>query len=99
MFLDEEIVQIVLNDKPMDEESEKDTATKVIKLCLKALTDRMNEDLHNPVAITKQVCNSWDMAAKTLIKKGFPFLKEGGFKAYILSKPGIKETLEKAGFK
>ena len=82
MFLDDQIVEMVLESKPQDYDSEIVLLNKIIKLC----NDRISENLHNDMndrnilPATKQVCNLWNSASKTLEKKGYPFLAIDGFK-------------------
>ena len=100
MFLDDQIVEMVLKKKPLDHDSEILLLNDIIQLCHEKLDENLNADLtdNNILPATKKVCNSWDSAAKTLQSKGFPFIKIGGFRKYLLSKPGLSEILIKVGF-
>lgn len=95
MFLDDQIVEMVLEAKPQDYDSEIALLNKIIKLC----NDRVSENLHNDMndrnilPATKQVCNLWNSASKQLEKKGYPFLAIDGFKKYLLANPDLARIL------
>ncbi len=99
MFLDDQIVEMVLEAKPQDYDSEIALLNKIIKLC----NDRVSENLHNDMndrnilPATKQVCNLWNSASKQLENKGYPFLAIDGFKKYLLAKPDLAKILIKLG--
>jgi hypothetical protein len=99
MFLDEKIVNLVI------EQQEKNipvlnTINDVIALCNEKVSNNIKENMLDSdlVQNVKQVCNLWDSAAKTLEKKGYSFLKIGGYRTYQLSHPDIAEILVPMGF-
>lgn len=101
MFLDDKIVEMVMQSKPEDYDSQRALLDKIIKLCNDRVSDNLHKDMNdrNIVPATKQVCNVWNSAARTLEKKGYPFLAIDGYKNYLLSKPDLSKTLTKFGFK
>ena len=100
MFLDDKIVKTVLENKPQDYDSQFALINDIVKMCNTELSSLLNSNLvdNNIIPSTKKVCNIWDSAAKILEKKGYPLLAIGGFRAYLLSKPDIAETLTRLGF-
>ena len=95
MFLDDKIVGMVLENKPQDYDSEVLILNKIIKLCNDRVSENLQKDMSdkNILPSSKQVCNLWDSAAKTLEKRGYPFLKIGGFRSYLLAKPDLAKIL------
>lgn len=99
MFLDDQIVKIV-SDNEIDllfdaQSKEMPILNQIISLCMdklhKDLTSDMNDD--NIIPATKRVCKLWDSACETLSKKGIVYLRKGGFRDYLLSKPEIAKIL------
>jgi hypothetical protein len=101
MFLDEQIVEMVLTAYLKDPDIEKIIKIDVLIFCNKSLAASI-ESLkfgENIVPSFKRVCNSWDFAAKTLEKKGIFFIKKNGFKEYILENSKLSEILILEGLK
>ena len=100
MFLDDQIVKIVIDGDTSTKESSITVLQTIIKLCGDKIANDINgikdENLIKP--ITQRVCKSWDSAAIKLNKKGIEFLRIGGLKHYLLSKPDLAEILNKVNF-
>lgn len=101
MFLDDHIVEIAMASDPQDPKSQDEALREILVTCLNRVQANLTEcnTEENIVPATKQVCNLWDSAARTLRKKGRPFLRESGFKEYLLSKEDLAPALIKHGFK
>lgn len=97
MFLDDQIVKIVLDSKQVDPRATVDT---ILKLCQSKMSEYLHEDINdaNIVPATKRVCNAWNSAARKLTDMGYPYLKKDGFKNYLLSIPELAEILVPSGF-
>lgn len=100
MFLDDQIVEMVLEAKPQDYDSEIQLLTEILKLCLDRVRECLRKDMTDFYLLStiKQVCNSWNSASRQLEKNGYPFLKIDGFKNYLLSKPDFAKMLIPMGF-
>ena len=100
MFLDDQIVEMVLEANPQSLDEELNLLNKVIDLCLTRLSENLKKDWRdeNIVPATRQVCNVFDSASRTLVKKGFPYLKQGGFRDFLMNHPNYGSVLKKVGF-
>jgi len=100
MFLDDRIVEMVLERNPQDYDSETMLLSDIIKLCHDRLSDNLQKNMNdkNILPSTKHVCNLWDSASRILKEKGYPFLKIGGFKRYLLAIPDLAKILIPLGF-
>jgi hypothetical protein len=97
MFLDDQIIQTVIDNKEADPRVIVD---KILKLCQNKMSEYLHEDMNdaNIVPATKRVCNAWNSAAGKLEDMGYPYLKKNGFKNYLLSIPEFTEILIPLGF-
>ena len=92
MFLDEKIVQIVLDNKEKLQEFQGRTHTLllILKLCSNNITDVVREQGGSVspkelATIIKRICHSYDLAAETLSKERDidpPLLTKGSIKIY-----------------
>lgn len=99
MFLDEQIVEMVLEAKPQNKEEEYKILYDILMLCNDRVIKSLLEDDSNENILpsVKRVCNLWNSASKMLEKKGYPLLSIDGFKNYILNETSFSEILIELG--
>lgn len=100
MFLDDEIVEMVMESKQQDIDSEIALVKKIVDLCDERMREELLKDCtdKNILPSVRKVCNLWNSAAITLEKKGYPYLAIDGYKNYLLARPELAKTLIPLGF-
>jgi hypothetical protein len=95
MFLDDQIVNMVIERYPNTQKESMELLNDILKLCMEKVSKNLRSNMSdsNILPSTKQVCNLWDSACKTLDKKGYHYLQMGGFRTYILNDPELAKIL------
>jgi 16S rRNA A1518/A1519 N6-dimethyltransferase RsmA/KsgA/DIM1 with predicted DNA glycosylase/AP lyase activity len=101
MFLDDQIVELVLKNKPKNDEEHKELVQQIVKLCFHQLEQYLMNNMSNENIIPsmKRTCNMWNSAVRKLQTVNYPLLVEDGFEKLIFNKPDLKSLLLKAGYK
>ncbi len=100
MFLDDEIVQYVLDNKTFDEKKMNEIVVHVVNdICLKRMVknipgEKTNEKIKASIIRTTR---SFDIAAEKLVKMNYGLLRKGGLKEFLLCNKNFAEILNKLG--
>ena len=100
MFLDDKIVEMVLNNKPKNLDESKKLTQDIVNLCFDRIRELFSDSKSDSEILPnlKKVCTMFDLAAKKLDKLNYKFLKVGGLKDLLLHNETMSKTLKQIGF-
>lgn len=95
-MLSEEVYEYIIANYPPDtDEKDAEVLSTVVNMFFKQFSKDMNEcktkTVPNIKIIYQRLCIIWDITATRLEKEGKPYLKKGGYKSFMESKPEFNE--------